>query len=417
MIPPIQIEKFTYELPHAKIARFPIEPRSRAKLLHYKGGQVSHFSVNDLPKLLPKGSLLVFNNTKVIPARLFFRKPTGAQIELFLLHPILPSTHLSRIMHTTDQWVWMCTIGNLKRWRKDLPLSLALPQKKGFLRADLLDKTAQKVRLQCTNPSLTLSEVLLLAGQTPLPPYLNRKPVDADRRHYQTIYGTQEGAVAAPTAGLHFTQDLLAEIKSQNIDTEEVTLHTSAATFRPIKTQNLSAHPMHSEQIVIGKQTIMRLLSAEKLINVGTTTLRTLESIYWYGVKILTQAKTQTEVIPFRIEKLFPYEFRGDLPTRRAALEAVKQQFGCHKTTQITGETSIFIFPGYQFQMCDGLLTNFHQPKSTLLLLVAALVGSGWENIYQQALQNNYRFLSYGDGSLLFPEYPPKNKNTMPNTM
>ncbi len=402
-MPEIDLKNYEYQLPDEKIARFPAEPRDSSKFLVYKEGTINHRIFNELPQLLPEKSLVIFNNTKVIPARVFFQKPSGAVIQLFLLHPIAPFTHVNDAMNATEECTWECAIGNLKRWNDGLVLSLMLPNHLGNLNAELLNREEKKVKLSWSNKGLAFSEMLMSIGEVPLPPYLNRKPVEKDKETYQTVYSSKKGAVAAPTAGLHFTNDLLEEIRKNGIKTHEITLHVSAGTFQPIKTENVFEHPMHTEQIVIATQNIEALLSAKKLITVGTTSIRTLESLYWFGVKLISLQHPEKE-IPFSVEKLLPYQVEGEHPTRKTSLEAVQSYMQKIGKDKIVGETSIFILPGYDFKMSDALITNFHQPGSTLILLIAAYTGENWRKIYNAALENDYRFLSYGDSSILFKD-------------
>ncbi len=397
---PIDLSKYHYDLPEAHIAKFPVTPRDRSKLLHYANGTLSHHSFFQLPDLIPENSTLFFNNTKVIPARIFFQKPTGGVIQVFLLHPVAPSVHVNDAMTVQGECVWECTIGNLKRWNDGLELSIELPNGEGILYAELLDRSAKTVRLRW-DASLTFAEMLVRIGEVPLPPYLNREPIASDKETYQTVYSKQDGAVAAPTAGLHFTKEVLEKLKSKGVEQQEVTLHVSAGTFQPIKVENVAEHPMHTEQVLVTKENVKACLQAKKIVVVGTTSMRTLESLYWYGA-MLCQAKDISQEIPFKVEKLVAYEMPRPLPSRQEALDAVLRYMEQHNLERLAGETGIFIFPGYPFALCDGIITNFHQPGSTLILLVGAFIGEDWRKIYQSALANDYRFLSYGDSSLIW---------------
>ncbi len=396
------LKDYLYELPDARIARFPVSPRDHAKLLCYKQGHITHRAFYDLPTLLPPASSLFFNNTKVIPARMFFQKPSGGVIELFLLKPIAPFAQTNDAMQARGECVWECTIGNLKRWNDGLLLHTQLPKGNGFLSAELVNREKKQVRLRWSDSTLTFSELLVLVGEIPLPPYLNREPVEADKETYQTVYSSAQGAVAAPTAGLHFTENLLKTLQEKSFLLHELTLHVSAGTFRPIKVDNVTEHDMHSEQVVVSRRNVADALQAQSVVAVGTTSVRTLESLYWYGVHLCKASSLEKEM-PFRIEKLAPYVQEGTLPSRKEALQAVGSYMDTHRKTQLVGDTSIFIFPGYTFRLCDGLITNFHQPGSTLILLIASFLGENWRTVYQAALENDYRFLSYGDSSLLLP--------------
>lgn len=395
----IDLSEYNYDLPDERIARFPLEPRDSSKLLVYKDEKIQHKNFYELPQLLNAKSTVVFNNTKVIPARMFFQKPSGALIQLFLLHPVSPFTHVNEAMNAVGECVWECTIGNLKKWNDGLVLSLELPNNLGTFEATLIDREKKRVKLNWSNQELTFSELLMSIGEIPLPPYLNRKPIEKDKETYQTVYSSKKGAVAAPTAGLHFTNGLLKKLNAKDIKTHEVTLHVSAGTFQPIKTDDVFEHAMHTEQIVITQENVATLLATETIITVGTTSIRTLESLYWYGVKIINSLDSPP---PFFIEKLYPYNHEREHPSRKEALQAVANYMKKNQLTRIVGETSVFILPGYDFKMSDALITNFHQPRSTLILLIAAYVGKDWRKVYHEALANDYRFLSYGDSSILF---------------
>jgi len=304
-------------------------------------------------------------------------------------------------MKTTGKCTWFCTIGNLKKWRADQPLTrnLIIGASQETLYANLLDKKKHLVEFTWDDPEIQFGAIIGAVGKIPLPPYIERDTVLLDKERYQTVYSRYEGAVAAPTAGLHFTLPQLEKLEQKGIEIEYLTLHVSGATFQPIKTANLKDHPMHAEHIIISNKNLKQLLSRKTIIAVGTTSMRTLESIYWYGVQLLLGTTSE-----FKIDKLTPYDFYpGDLPGKDEALNEVLKFMNKHQTEKLTGETSIFIFPGYKFKICDGLITNFHLPKSTLLLLIAALVGEDWRNIYEEALSEGYRFLSYGDSSFLLP--------------
>jgi S-adenosylmethionine:tRNA ribosyltransferase-isomerase len=370
--------------------------RDKSKLLVYKNKKIIHSQFENISDFLPENSFLFFNDTRVIPARIHFRKETGADIEIFLLAPIEPSPVVSEVMQATMQCVWKCTIGNLKRWTAGTVLS---KKTENFtLEASLLNKEEGVVQFSWSG-KLSFAEIVNAAGETPLPPYLKRKAEEADRERYQTIYSHYEGAVAAPTAGLHFTATSFKALEKKNIAHDFLTLHVSAGTFQPVKAENAEEHIMHHEQIIVTKKNIDNLLVPGKfIISVGTTSMRTLESLYWFGVKLLSNPDSQ-----FIIEQTDPYRSQTFLPSSRVAIEAVKNYMDNLKEDTIAGKTSIFIKPGYKFRICNGLITNFHQPASTLILLIAAFIGEDWKKIYDEAIQNNYRFLSFGDSSLLIP--------------
>jgi S-adenosylmethionine:tRNA ribosyltransferase-isomerase len=394
----IDIKTYTYELTDDRIAKKPVEPRDSSKLLVYQNGEVKHQQFTDLSDFLPSNSTLVFNDTKVIPARLHFTRSTGALIEVFLLNPILPSSVMAVAMEAKNTAVWKCVVGNKKKWKTDEVLSIShqISDQEITLSVSWENQDENQVRFRW-NSDLQFSEIIEEFGKIPLPPYLNRAAENSDIEDYQTVYSKIEGAVAAPTAGLHFTDNVLDKIAAKGIKNEYITLHVGAGTFMPVKHDNALEHPMHNEQLVFTKEAIQGLIeNINSLIPVGTTSMRSLESLYWYGVKLIQNPDSE-----FFIEKLFPYEDQI-LPTSKEALEAVLAKFDGQNT--LVGQTEILIFPGYEFKLCKGLVTNFHQPQSTLLLLVAALVGeTKWKEIYHEALQNDYRFLSFGDSSLLIP--------------
>ncbi len=386
---------YTYNLPPEKIAFYPLSRRDASKLLVYKEGKISHTVFRDLSEHLPEGSFLFFNDTKVIPARLHFQKPSGAVIEIFLLNPIEPSPVMAVAMSAHEKSTWQCTIGNLKKWPAGVSLSVTVAGSN--LVAKLRDRGAGTVEFSWDGGQ-SFAEIVHAAGETPLPPYIKRKAEEADTARYQTIYSHYDGAVAAPTAGLHFTEEVFRGLSDKDIGHDFLTLHVSAGTFQPIKAENPDEHVMHEEQVIVTRANVENLLIPGRfVIAVGTTSMRTLESLYWYGVKLLKDPRSE-----FRIGQRDPYTI-ADPPSTEAALQAVARHMKIHGLGEIVGETSIFIHPGYSFKVCNGLITNFHQPASTLILLVAAFVGEDWRTIYDEALRNNYRFLSYGDRSLLIP--------------
>jgi S-adenosylmethionine:tRNA ribosyltransferase-isomerase len=394
----LKITDFTYNLPEEKVAIYPLARRDHSKLLVYRNGEIKHDNFFSLANHLPGNAFLFFNNTKVIPARLLFKKKTGATVEIFLLNPVLPSLLLAKTMNARSTCRWQCTIGNLKRWTAGISLQLKI--KGATLEAFLLDRDQAIVEFRW-NSGQSFAEVLQEAGETPLPPYLKRKAEVGDQERYQTIYSNFDGAVAAPTAGLHFTDEVFAQLRSKNLEADYLTLHVSAGTFQPVKTENADDHTMHQEQIVVTRENLRNILREGKFtIAVGTTSMRTLESVYWFGAKLLSSPESAFIITQQDACTL-------SAPPPHEAIKAVLKFMDKNKTDQIAGETSIYIKPGYSFKICQGLITNFHQPGSTLLLLVAAFVGEDWRKIYDEALQKDYRFLSYGDSSLLLPGDPP----------
>ena len=395
--PTISLSDYQYDLPESRIAKYPVAGRDQSKLLVWKEGKISHAKFTQLTDYLPFNSTLFFNNTKVIPARILFKKETGASIEVFLLGPAYPTTPLAIELEAKGTSTWKCTVGNSKRWAEQTQLQKAIGKVK--LNAAWKDKQLGLVTLTWTPEEIPLADILHEAGAIPLPPYLKREPELLDSESYQTVYSTLEGAVAAPTAGLHFTPKTLEQLAACGVKTDFLTLHVSAGTFLPIKQENAAEHRMHEEEIIIRKANIIKLLEEDRqVIAVGTTTLRTLESLYWYGVLLSENPDAR-----FSIDQDLPYNWHGSGLTGRIALELVRSRMERDKVEILTGHTSIYIRPGYQFRIVQGLFTNFHQPGSTLLVLISALVGDFWKTIYQEALDKEYRFLSYGDTSLLLP--------------
>lgn len=386
----IDINEYKYDLPADRIALHPLGSRDQSKLLVYKGGQIEHRHFTQITDLLSVNSLLVMNNTRVIPARLRFRKATGAGIEIFLLNPVEPSPLVQQAMLARTSATWECTVGNVRRWTEGTALELTTNG--DTIRAELIDRMRSIVKLTWTGDS-TFAEVIKNVGQTPLPPYLKRGADSNDKTRYQTVYARHEGAVAAPTAGLHFTDEVLETLRSKDIIPAWVTLHVGAGTFMPVKTDNAVDHTMHEEQVVVKRELIEQLMSGRTIVGVGTTSLRVLESVYWFGCKLESDKGAE-----FKITQTDAYQIKP-IDVRRS-LQNVLNSFG--KSDTIGGRTSIYIYPGYTFHLCDALVTNFHQPASTLMLLVAAFIGPDWKRVYHEALTHNYRFLSYGDSSLLF---------------
>ena len=398
------MEAYSYHLPEERIARFPLRPRDSSKLLVWKNGHIEHRIFRDLDCEIPGGHLLVFNDTRVIPARLHFKKPGGALIETFLLEPVWPYRDVERALKAPSPVVWHCLIGNRKRWNRALSLAARPGEMHGgnTLLASWEDIARDHVRFSWEG-DLSFSEVLANFGQTPLPPYLHRNAVESDAPNYQTVYARHEGAVAAPTAGLHFTPEVLNRLMKNGVRTANLTLHVGAGTFRPVVERDYRNHRMHVEEVAIDLK-LIDLLARNKsgIVAVGTTSLRTLESLYWYGVGIL-----RGDLDEFELPAGYPYsQANTSLPSRSEAFLAILDRMKSRDQTILRGYTGIYIYPGYHFAVCDGLITNFHLPGSSLLLLVAAFTGGAWSEIYRMALKHEYRFLSYGDASLLWREKP-----------
>ena len=408
----IQISDYNYELPDERIAKFPKEQRDHSKLLLYQQGEVGEDMFYNLPKYLPKGALMVMNNTRVIQARLHFRKTnekgenTGALIEIFLLEPAEPSDY-EQMFQTTKKCSWLCLVGNLKKW-KEGPLTRELKIKDEELRIKATRRgehgTSQWIDFEWDNASISFAEILDAMGELPIPPYLNRETQESDLSTYQTVYSKIKGSVAAPTAGLHFTDNVLNELDSHGIEREELTLHVGAGTFRPVKSATIGEHEMHTEYIAVRRHTIERLIAHEGCaIAVGTTSVRTLESLYYMGLKVLRHPDIKEEEL--HVSQWEPYDdgYKMDDVKSVDALQALLDWMVRHELTVLHSSTQIIIAPGYDYHIVKMLITNFHQPQSTLLLLVSAFVKGDWHKIYDYALSHDFRFLSYGDSSLLIP--------------
>ena len=393
------LTQINYRLDESKIAKYPLTKRDESKLLIYQSGDIQDAQFKELPELLEKETALFFNNTKVIPARLFFQKDTGAHIEIFLLNPVSPTHIISLMMEATGKVIWECMIGNFKKWKDDNVLTLKLTYEDRVieLKASIADRDLKRIEFSWSDKSLSFAEIVELCGKVPLPPYLNREDEPEDKERYQTVYSKQEGAVAAPTAGLHFTDEVLDKLQAKGIELNYLTLHVSAGTFQPIKAKDAREHNMHSEQVEVNIDTIELLTKTKKVVVVGTTSMRTLESLYWFGIRLMNENED------FSIQKLEAYSHQNALPDRKEVFSFMLNWMKQKKISVISGKTEIFIIPGYQFRVCDGLITNFHQPGSTLMLLVWAFIGDSWKKVYDHALNNDYRFLSYGDSSILLP--------------
>lgn len=399
MIPEIHIEDYNYPLDDSRIAKYPLPERDSSKLLYYKDGNVHEYIFRDLPSLLPDNALMVFNDTKVVPARLHFMKPTGANIEIFCLEPVRPVEY-NTAFAATDSTTWKCVIGNAKKWKGDV-LSLNNPLNSLEIAAlgmtavlECRDGQTGHVRFEWKG-GLPFSRVLEICGTIPIPPYLNRESEALDVERYQTLYARIRGSVAAPTAGLHFTEAVLDRIRAKGIDTETVCLHVGAGTFLPVKGSLVSQHPMHREPFVISKTLIEALRDGKRsVIAVGTTSVRTLESLYYAGVSCLEKGR------PEDVEQWAPYTREYPYSTIEA-LDAIVKYLDREGLESLSLGTRIIIVPGFKFRIVERLVTNFHQPESTLILLVSAFVKGDWHTIYDYALANGFRFLSYGDSSLL----------------
>ena len=398
----IRIEDFNYELPDERIAKYPLPTRDASKLLVYRNGTSEEKKFIDIPSILPEGSMMVFNDTKVVPARLHFQRESGAHIEIFCLEPIQPEEYVT-MFAVTDRCRWKCIVGNVKRWKQDT-LSLynpeADPQVSDMaLKADLIERQGETSIVELSwNNGAPFSKVLEVCGSIPIPPYLNRDTEDIDLERYQTLYARFRGSVAAPTAGLHFTDNVLDQIRNKGIATETVCLHVGAGTFLPVKSSLVSEHTMHREPFVVTLDFLEKLIAKKgKLISVGTTSVRTLESLYYIGVKCIETG------VPADVSQWEPYDKEYSYSTDDA-LCALISYMRENALSELQLGTRIIIVPGYKFRVVDILVTNFHQPQSTLLLLVSAFVGGDWKNIYNYALSHDFRFLSYGDSSLLFRE-------------
>ncbi len=401
----LSIQNFTYHLPDEKIALHPLQQRDDSKLLIYKNGTIQADVYKNIHEHLPQNSLLIFNNTKVIQARILFTKPTGGIIEIFCLEPYEAINDYASIMSKKEKVKWKCMIGGASKWKEgDLEKQFAKGNGQWAIKAKLIEKLsdAYVVEFSWAPVELSFAEILEECGNIPLPPYIKRKPEAEDKERYQTIYAQYKGSVAAPTAGLHFTDTVFSSLQTKNITTGFVTLHVGAGTFKPVKAAIMQEHEMHAEWIDVNVNAIENLIANinNGIVAVGTTSLRTIESLYWIGVKVLLHPSlqqlqlTQWEVY----EKLSGNE---DI-TAQEALTALIKWLQKNKLDKLFTQTQILIAPGYTFKIVKAIVTNFHQPQSTLLLLVAAAVGDDWRKIYDYALENDFRFLSYGDGSLLF---------------
>ena len=404
----ISIEDYNYPLPDERIAKYPLSERDASKLLVLKNGEITSSNFRNIDSFLPKDSLLIFNETKVVRARLQFTKESGASIEIFCLEPITGNGDYQLAFSSSSPSEWRCLVGNSRRWKND-KLSLevevnsqqATDNRQATLYAERVEKNDNYsvIEFSWEPAELSFAEILEAAGEIPLPPYLHREAEASDRERYQTVFAKHEGSVAAPTAGLHFTNELIDKLKSENISFEEVTLHVGAGTFRPVSSETIGEHEMHSETIVVRKSCIENLIKNcnKTIIPVGTTSMRTIESLYWIGLMLIEEGLEERHL---HLNQWFPYKERESLPSAEESLSMILKYMDEHQMNVFHASTALMIAPSCKINIAKALITNFHQPKSTLLLLVSALIGDKWKEAYQYALNNDFRFLSYGDSCL-----------------
>lgn len=399
----LKISDYNYPLPDERIARYPLSQRDQSKLLVYRQGEISEHRFTDLPTFITPGTLMVFNNTRVIQARLHFTKETGALIEIFCLEPLIPADYVLNFQQT-QSCEWLCLVGNARKWKSGT-LTRCLETKGRCViltvsRGEAMG-TGYRIRFTWDNPALTFADLLELFGELPIPPYLNRATEESDKETYQTVYSKIDGSVAAPTAGLHFTPRVLDALRQNGVTLSEVTLHVGAGTFKPVKSAEISGHNMHTETIAVSRDTIANLLAhGAEAIAVGTTSVRTLESLYHIGVRI--SQDIEAGEADLHVSQWQPYESPSDMSATEA-LEWILKYLDHHELPMLHTSTQILLAPGYSYRIVKKMITNFHQPQSTLLLLVSAFVNGDWKHIYQYALDHQFRFLSYGDSSLLIP--------------
>lgn len=400
----IDIGSFRYQLPESSIARYPLPDRDKSKLLTYDRGNIAHHKFSNLPRCLPENSWLVFNNTRVIQARLLFQKPTGARIEVFCLEPLDPVDY-QQSFESTHSCTWKCLVGNAKKWKSGaVILETSIGGENLNLKAYNQGKSGDSfiIRFHWDDARFSFGEIIESSGSTPIPPYLNRTAEESDKERYQTIYGRLNGSVAAPTAGLHFTEDMIKTLKMNGVRIRELTLHVGAGTFVPVKDHNARKHQMHAEKVHVSTDFLEDwMLHPEELIAVGTTSTRSLESLYWLGVKLINDFPADPGFL--ELKQWDNENLPGHIPLKES-LEALLTYCSNHKLEEVQFGTQLMIVPGYKFRTIGGLITNFHLPGSTLLLLIAALIGEDWKKVYAYALEQNFRFLSYGDSSLLLPK-------------
>ena len=406
----ISIEDYNYPLPDERIAKYPLAERDASKLMVLSNNKITSSYFKNIGEFLPKDSLLIFNETKVVRARLQFTKESGAAIEIFCLEPITGNGDYQLAFSSSSPSEWRCLVGNSRRWKNDtLSLDIVVNkttrQQDNKIQATLYAERIEKndnysvIRFSWEPAELSFAEILEAAGEIPLPPYLHREAEASDRERYQTVFAKHEGSVAAPTAGLHFTNELIDKLKNDGIDFEEVTLHVGAGTFRPVSSETIGEHEMHSETIAVRKACIENLIKNcnKTIIPVGTTSMRTIESLYWMGVMLIEEGIEERNI---HLNQWFPYKERESLPSAEESLSMILKYMELHNSEVFHASTALMIAPSCKINIAKALITNFHQPKSTLLLLVSALIGNKWKEAYQYALDNDFRFLSYGDSCL-----------------
>ena len=398
----IKIKDYNYPLTDVRIAKYPLSERDHSKLLIYDKGEIKEDVFYNIAEYLPKNALMIFNNTKVIQARMHFRKDTGALIEVFLLEPYAPADY-EQMFQTTSECSWLCLVGNLKKWKgQQLGREINIKGKDVFVKVDYEREhhTSHLIKFSWNNNEVSFAEILDAIGELPIPPYLNRETQESDKTTYQTVYSKIKGSVAAPTAGLHFTDNVLSSVSNYGIDLEEITLHVGAGTFKPVKSDEIGEHNMHSEFVCVHKSTIEKLLLHDgKAIAVGTTSVRTLESLYYVGLKLLKDKDLSEDEL--HVCQWEPYADDVKQVSAVKAIEQIREYMEEKNVNSIHFSTQIIIVPGYDYKIVKMLVTNFHQPQSTLLLLVSAFLHGDWKRVYDYALSHDFRFLSYGDSSLL----------------
>ncbi|MDE3235719.1 MAG: S-adenosylmethionine:tRNA ribosyltransferase-isomerase [Bacteroidota bacterium] len=409
----LSIKEFSYELPDEKIAKYPLAERDQSKLLIYKEGKIEEDTYEHLDQFLPENTLLIFNNTKVVEARLIFQKSTGGLIEIFCLEPADLYPDITTAMLQKGKVLWNCLVGGAKKWKEELVTKqIEIRSKHVTITARRTEKTGDTflIAFEWNDHSISFAELLHAAGSIPLPPYLNRATEESDKETYQTVYAKHDGSVAAPTAGLHFTEKIFSRLAEKNIQHTFVTLHVGAGTFKPVKSEILKDHEMHAEFIDVSVDLVEQLSKASNktIVSVGTTSLRTIESLYWMGVKVITKRKetNHLNIEAISVSQWDAYELQDHLHFTEA-FAALLQWMQEKEMTRIITKTRIIIAPGYSLKVADGIITNFHQPQSTLLLLIASVIGNDWKKVYDYALNHSFRFLSYGDGSLLWKTKTP----------
>lgn len=403
----LKIADFTYHLPESKIAQHPLKERDKSKLLIYKNGQITETVFNKLPSLLNENDCLIFNDTKVVHARILFQKESGARIEIMCLEPFNPSD-AAICFKQTETCQWAALVGNNKKWKEGLlSKTFEINGEQITLIAERVKQHLDSYLIKFTwNGGHTFADIIYYAGLLPLPPYMDREADEEDENRYQTVYAKFEGSVAAPTAGLHFTQQVFEKLTQKKVKTDFVTLHVGAGTFKPVKAEVMVDHQMHEEHVIIEKTLVQNLFNCienkNRIIVVGTTSLRTIESLYWFGIKLFNNKSDWKNINKMEIGQWEPYETEHKPTSNAQVLKTVLDWMEFKKVSQIHGTTQIMIAPPYEIKLASAIITNFHQPESTLLLLVSAFIGEDWSDVYYYALNNNFRFLSYGDSSILF---------------